>query len=277
MLNIRLVCLACSGALFLSARAIFGTASTAPSADFQTTDQAFGQVEEIDNDLDPTVIHSRLRIQNEFVDREAGASQNTTTFSATYGFGFAERNDSRLTLSVPVVDYNAGRKSGAGDATGLGDIALLLGHVFDPTGRFRWGLGAEATFDSATKCQLGDGRFSLSPGAGFAWLFRPQVKFQTFIQYNQSLAKEAGAQNQQEFELKPALNIDLPWQCYGYIEWASKWNIEHEGDYSSKFKIEIGRAFGNREQVVVGLRYEVPLTESSDQGIYSVALTYVFK
>jgi hypothetical protein len=103
------------------------------------------------------------------------------------------------------------------------------------------------------------------------------VKFQTFIQYNQSVAKDAGVRNQQDLELKPSLEVDLPWECYGYVEWASKWNVEHEGDYSAKFKIEIGRAFGSRDQLVAALRYEIPLTESSDQGIYSVGLTYVFK
>jgi len=50
-----------------------------------------------------------------------------------------------------------------------------------------------------------------------------------------------------------------------------------KGDYTSKFKIEIVRAFGRREQFVAALRYEVPLTESSNLGIYSVGLTYVFK
>jgi len=276
-MKIRPRCIASLAAIFLSASASFCAPNSARSVQLQTTEQPVGLTEEIDNDLDPTVIHSRLRVANEFIDREAGAWQNKTTFSGTYGFGFEEQNDSRLTLSVPVVEYNAGRVSGSNDASGLGDIELLIAHVFDPTGRFRWGLGVETAFDTATEPQLGDERVRLSPIAGFAWRFSPQVKFQTFIQYNQSVAKEADVKNQQDLEFKPSLEVDLPWECYGYVEWASKWNLEHEGDYSSKFKIEIGRGLGSREQLVVALRYEIPLTESSDQGIYSVGLTYVFK
>jgi hypothetical protein len=105
-----------------------------------------------------------------------------------------------------------------------------------------------------------------------SWAGHPKVKSAFYVH-----TPAADATNQQELELKPSLEIELPWQCYGYAEWASKWNIEQEGDYKSKFKIEIGRAFGSREQVVVSLRYELPLTEGSEQGTYSVALTYVFK
>jgi hypothetical protein len=277
VLKIRTLCIACSGALLLGPGATFGTLAATPSDQLQAAEQTSAVAEEIDNGLDPTIIHSRLRIENEFTDRESGASQNKTTFAGTYGFGFNGQNDWRLTLSVPVVAYNTGRTSGPGDATGLGDVELLLGHVFDPTGRFRWGLGLETRLNTATEPQLGDGRFRLSPIAGFAWLFCPQAKFQTFIQYNQSVAKDSGVTNQQELELKPALEVDLPWQGYAHVEWASKWNIEHEGDYSSKFKIEIGRAFYSRKQFVVALRYELPLTESTDQGVYYMGLTYVFK
>ena len=62
----------------------------------------------------------------------------------------------------------------------------------------------------------------------------------------------------------------------GYVERASRWKLEHEGEYTSKFKIEIGRAFGRCEQFVAAPRYEVPLAERSDRSIYSVGLTYVF-
>lgn len=47
--------------------------------------------------------------------------------------------------------------------------------------------------------------------------------------------------------------------------------LEHEGDHSLKFKVELGHAFGSREQFVTAFRYEVPLTKSSDQGTYLIA------
>src|ERR1700720_1274496 len=126
MLTTRPLCAGSLGTLCICACLHFGGPANSSFAQLNAIEQPAESAEAIDNDLDPTVIHSRLRVANEFTDREAGAGQNKTTFSGTYGCGLREQNGWRLTLSVPVVDYNAGRVSGSHDASGLGDIELLL-------------------------------------------------------------------------------------------------------------------------------------------------------
>ncbi|MEY4484233.1 MAG: hypothetical protein RL693_1685, partial [Verrucomicrobiota bacterium] len=145
-----------------------------------------------DTGLDPTILKSRVKLTNEYVDRDFGASKNTTKLNLAYAFGDSDLRDWTVQLDLPLVAYRAGDLTSPSDATGFGDIEMRVGHVFDRDGVFRWAAGLESQFNTASDPSLGDGVFRLSPMVAFAVEPCRAFKFQTTTQFDQSLVSETG-------------------------------------------------------------------------------------
>lgn len=229
-----------------------------------------------DPGLDSTVLSSRVKVTNEFIEQSFDGSKNTTKLLLSYAFGKAERRDWTVQVDLPLVAHRAGDQGGAPDATGFGDVEMRVGHVFDGEGVFRWAFGVETQFNSAAQPQLGDGVFRLSPVAVFAIQPSRALKLQTTTQFDQSLETEAGVSEQQEFKVKPAVTFNLPERFYAYVESELKWNVQNDDRFSAKLKFEVGRGFGARGEWVLSARYEMPLTESSDDHTFTGGVAYVF-
>ncbi len=229
-----------------------------------------------DPGLDPTVLHSRVKVQNEFIEQAFDGSKNTTKLLLSYAFGNVARRDWTVQLDLPLVAHRAGDLGGAPDATGFGDIQMRVGHVFDAEGVFRWGFGVETQLNTAAQDQLGDGVFRLSPVAVFAVEPCQAFKFQTSTQFDQSITTEEGVGEQQDLKVKPSMTFRLPEKFYAYVESELKWNIQNDDKFSAKLKFEVGRGFGARGEWVLSARYEMPLTESTDDHTLTAGVAYVF-
>jgi hypothetical protein len=227
--------------------------------------------------LDATVTQSFAALTNEFKDQEFSASKDTATLTLAYAFGNTARRDWTAQMDLPVVHYDAGHVTGVESGTGIGDIEVRIGHVIRSEGIFRYAAGVEAEFDTAGGPPLGDGIFRLSPIVAFAVQPLPKFKFQTFVQFNQSLITETGVSEEQEIHLKPAVNLALPDSWYAYTEFEETWGFEALGEFSSTAKFEIGRGFGARGEWVLSARCELPITTSSDDYTLTAGCTYVFK
>jgi hypothetical protein len=227
--------------------------------------------------LDATVLNSRVALTNEFKDQEFGAAKDTATLNLAYAFGNTARPDWTVQVDLPVVHYDAGNIKGVESGSGIGDIEFRIGHVIHSEGLFRYAAGVEAEFDTAGGPPLGDGIFRLSPIVAFAVQPCSTFKFQTFVQFNQSLITETGVSEEQEIHLKPAVNFSLPAACYFYTECEEVWALQAHGQFSSTLKFEIGRGFGARGEWALSARCEIPLTTSSDDYTVTVGCTYVFK
>ncbi len=197
-----------------------------------------------DTGLDATILNSRVALTNEFKDQEFGAAKDTVTLNLAYAFGKTAQPDWTLQVDLPMVHYDAGHLTGVESGTGIGDIQFRIGHVLRSEGLLRYAAGVEAEFDTAGGPPLGDGIFRLSPIVAFAVQPCRMFKFQTFVQFNQSLITETGVSEEQEIHLKPAVNFDLPRCWYAYSEWEQEWALQAHGEFSSTLKFEIGRGFG---------------------------------
>jgi hypothetical protein len=230
-----------------------------------------------DPGLDPTVLHSRIQLTNEFKLEDFDASKDTATLHLAYAFGNPARHDWTVQLDLPVVFYNAGNKAGPRDSSGSGDIEFRVAHVMKTEGAFRWALGVEAEFDTAGGPPLGDGLFRLSPLVAFAYEPTRRVTFQLAAQFNHSLITETRIPKEQEIEVSPAINIDLPAGWHLYSECEETWELPAHGDFTVTLKFEVGRSFGVRNEWVVSARYEVPLNASSEKHLFALGCAYVFK
>jgi hypothetical protein len=211
--------------------------------------------------LDATVLNSRVQLTNEFKDQEFGAAKDTVTLNLAYAFGKTARPDWTVQVDLPVV-HDAGHVTGVESGTGIGDIEFRIGYVLRSEGLFRYAVGVEAEFDTAGGPPLGDGIFRLSPIVAFAVQPSRTFKFQTFVQFNQSLITETGVSEEQEIHLKPAVNFDLPHSWYFYTECEEVWALQAHGAFTSTLKFEIGRGFGARGEWALSARCELPLTTS---------------
>jgi len=126
--------------------------------------------------------------------------------------------------------------------------------------------------------------YVLSPQAGFSWRLSPRAKLSAALQYNQSVSEREGVGQRKTLDFKPGLEFDFPGRWYGYVEYAPKWDFtkgnrigSFENFAGSSLKFELGSAWGKDDRLVVALRYELPLTESSRRGTYVLGVTYRFK
>lgn len=229
-----------------------------------------------DPGLDPTVLRSRVKVTNEFIEQAFDGSKNTTKLLLSYAFGNAAQRDWTVQLDLPFVSYRTGALGGVPDADGIGDIEMRIGHVFDGEGVFRWALGVETQFNTAAQDQLGDGVWRLSPVAVFAVQPCRAFKLQTTAQFDQSLTREDGVTEQQDLKVKPSVTFHLPRKFYAYVENELKWNIQDDDRFSTKLKFELGRGFGARGEWVLSARYEMPLAESHDDHTFTAGVAHVF-
>lgn len=192
---------------------------------------------EVDPGLDPTVLHSRIRLGNEFIDRDDGASKNTTKLSLAYAFGREPHRDWSIQLDLPLVAVWGGVER---NATGFGDASMHLVHVVDPEGVFRWAMGVETQFNTAAQDQLGDGVFRVSPLLGLALQSSAEWKFQAVMQFDQSLTRESGVSEEQELKLMPSLQCELANGFFAYTETELTWNLRDNAAFGAKLKFEIG-------------------------------------
>jgi hypothetical protein len=259
--------------------------STARAGDFSTLEKGPGgstssaphETDAIpDVGLDPTILSSRVALSNEFKDQEFGAAKDTLTLNLAYAFGNPARRDWTVQVDLPVVGYEAGG-TGSESGTGIGDIEFRVGHVIHGEGIFRCAAGVEAEFDTAGGPPLGDGIFRLSPIVALVVQPCPTFKFQTFLQFDQSLRTETGVSEEQEIEVKPAVNFGLPNNWYLYSEFEETWSFRPHGGFSSTAKFEVGHSFGRRGEWALSARCEIPITTSSDDYTVTVGCTYVFK
>lgn len=235
------------------------------------------EAHEPDPGLDPTVLHSRVKFSNEFIEQAFDSSKNTAKLNFSYAFGNPQRRDWTVQLDLPFVAYRGGDQGGSPDASGIGDIQMRIGHVVDGDGVFRWALGVETQLNTAAQPQLGDGIFRLAPTVVFAVQPSRIFKFQTATQFKQSLSNEADVGEEQEIETKPSIQISLPEQFYIYVENSLEWDLRDDGRFSSKLKFEAGRSFGSKSEWVLSARYEMPLTTSTDNHTFTLGCAYVFR
>ena len=187
---------------------------------------------EPDPGLDPTVLHSRVKVTNEFIEQAFDGSKNTTKLLLSYAFGNAARRDWTVQLDLPLVAHRAGDLGGAPDADGFGDVEMRIGHVFDGEGVFRWALGVETQFNTAAQPQLGDGVFRLSPGVRFRRAAVPRVQ----VSDDHAIRPIAHPRvrrvaSSRRSKVKPAITIKFPSKFYTYVESELKWDVQ-DGDSS---------------------------------------------
>lgn len=226
---------------------------------------------------DPTFLASQLTLGAEYRDQDDGAFRYSNVLSGDYAFGSGDQRDWVLSAEVPFISDDPGDAAGSRDS-GIGDLKLGLGHIVDGTGRFRWGLGAGVTFDTASEDPFGDGAVKLSPQWGAGYRFRPDFELSAKVQYNASVWEDKGRSDVNSLELRVALLKTWPRFWYSLVGYGSLLNFERDDIHSSALKAEVGKAFGAQQEWVSYLSAEIPAANPGPNDfVIKLGVSYIFK
>ncbi len=149
--------------------------------------------------------------------------------------------------TIPIVT-TPDQDNGTSGTTGLGDISLLGGPVFD----FDWGfvvVGPAITIPSATDARLGARQWELGPVVGPIITSVPKTQFGALL-FNKWGLGGAGEQYTNSFYMQPILNLHLEDGWYhglsDYI-WSHNWETD---DTYIPLSWRVGRVFAIGEQQV---------------------------
>ena len=121
----------------------------------------------------------------EYLDLHNGVSSGTLRLNYVAPLG--ANKDYALRLRAPVVMNDAlGRKSHA-----LGDVSLMLQHVFGLTQQQAFVWQAELSFDTAARPELGTGKHALSPTLIYARFLEGGAIFAPAIKHSLSLGGDS--------------------------------------------------------------------------------------
>lgn len=248
------------------------TATNAPGATAAADDDN-APLEYFDTLRDPTMISTRVGLGYEGLQKHNGDFRNKFLLNGTYAFTLCSSNDTGVAVEEPVVSQNYGD-----DGSGLGDFKFTFGHVFKPHGRFRWALGMENQFNTATSDEIGDGVIKLTPFYAWQLKLAKSVQFGGRLKYNYSVYEEPGRARANSIEFNPQLLAEWPHDIYTAVAWNSEWTLVNSGHYIGKFEPQIGKAFGKRNQWVAYVGVEIPWVHAgSDICTYKTGLSYLFK
>jgi hypothetical protein len=139
----------------------------------------------VDNGTDPTKFSSAIEAKYEYLDLNRGIRSGTLRLSYTAALG--QNRDYSLRLRAPLAKNDAfGRDSHA-----LGDVSLMLQHVFGVTKEHGFVWQAELAFDTASRPELGTGRHVFSPTFIYARFLQGGAIFAPAVKHSLSLGGDS--------------------------------------------------------------------------------------
>lgn len=230
-------------------------------------------LEPFDTLEDPTLISTRVGLGYEGLQKHNGGYRNKFLLNGTYAFTVNSTNDTGVAVEEPIVHQNY-----TDDGTGLGDFKFTFGHIFKPAGSFRWALGMENQFPTATSDEIGDGIIKLTPFYGWQMKILPTFQFGGRLKYNYSVYEEDGRARANSIEFNPQLLAEWPHSIYTSVAWNSEWTLVNSGHYIGKFEPQIGKAFGKNNQWVAYVGVEIPwIHAGNDICTFKTGISYLFK
>jgi hypothetical protein len=240
------------------------------------TDQPTDPLEfDFDTLRNPTVLNSSASLDGEYLDRDADGFRWKFNLAGALAFGPPGAKDWIVSAELPYVYEETG--SGEKHASGVGDFRLAAGHLVDGLGRFRWGVGLATTFDTASDVLLGDGVVKLAPQLGVGYRVTENFELVGNLQYNRSVREAGGRTQVNSLELNPALIKAWPANWFTVLGYDNAWNFEAGNQYSSKVKLDLGKAMGSQHQWIASVGVDLPVANRGANNLtVKAGLSHIF-
>jgi hypothetical protein len=190
---------------------------------------------------DPTILKSRVWLDYEWNQYEAGVRDDKLTLGALWGLRVTDRMDWGFRLKVPYVWHTAGETFGDTDESGCGDIEVATGAAFHLSKTWRTGGGVELHMDSASNHVLGDKAWRLKPFWAIAWDAAEWLTLGFSVEQNDSFQERKEVDPQNYTELFFPVTFILPHSWAITAQYKGKIDYESSDKYSHTLKLGIAK------------------------------------
>lgn len=202
---------------------------------------------EPDNGTDPTRVRRSATVDFEHIDLRGGFTSDTIEF--VYSQPLAAHAAVQVTVPLPSVD------TAGNDKIGFGDVELLFTHIPVVTRKYGIVLKAGATFDTASRPELGAGQTVLEATFIYARFLRGGAIFAPSFEFDYGVNRDPGRSRTKQLTVDFYYVPKFKNSAY-YMTVDPFVNFDFEaGKQSGGLSITLGRvlgpAFGGRAQAYV--------------------------
>ncbi|WP_193142799.1 MULTISPECIES: hypothetical protein [unclassified Meridianimarinicoccus] len=220
--------------VLLTAAVFLATASEAQDADAEANN--------------PLANTTALNFQNQYFGQIEGLDRDANQFYLRYAQPFGAFGGNWLArFTAPV---NTLPEVGSGDQTGLGDLNLFAAYLFD-TGNpaISFGIGPQVTAPTATKDELGSGKWSVGLANVLFNATNPKFQWGYLLTWQASVAgdKDRDDVNIGAFQPFGFYQLGQGW----YLRSASVWTYNFETDsYGVPLSLGLGKVIETEHAVI---------------------------
>jgi len=161
----------------------------------------------------------RIDARLEYEDIKNGNDRYIETTRLERPWELSEHWEVGTRLDLPVIEGNDAFSSTkeSGYYTGLGDVLTQFALIDKVNSRWRWGVGTQLIFPTATSKEFGDGKYRAVPSAGVRYSL-PAISDGSFVaglvRYDVDYAGRDDRKDISVIEFAPELNIKFPRDFY---------------------------------------------------------------
>jgi hypothetical protein len=255
-----------SGILFASTPIFADETSSEPSWHLHDPEHAWLQ------SFDPTLLAPRVLTQWEHQDLANGNSTGKVYANIREAFLLSESIAFGLQLEIPL---NWAEQAGQ-DFSGLGDLEARMGFVGRVSPTFRWGLGLNARFDTASASALGDGLFELRPTAAIRWDVLHWLNLGIQPEYTFTPDPKDG-KNAESVQLKLPITFKINPHWSGSVSYQPKWNLAKNDTPIDLLNVFATVLLGSRKKYALTMGVELPLSADSLDWKGYIGLQWFFR
>ncbi|MGH9366600.1 MAG: hypothetical protein ACRD3M_02860, partial [Thermoanaerobaculia bacterium] len=172
---------------------------------------------------------------------------------------FGARRDWWLAAEVPFAHFEPRGTSPFGEATGLGSVRFVAGHLFARRSRSVQGAFVETLVNTASEPQLGAGPTLLAFSYGAAWRVGRKFDLTLIGSYQASVETELPFPKTRTAALRPILTARFPSFWYGSFDARVSWDFVREPHARFLPGILVGRVLGQKRNWALFASYGAPL------------------
>lgn len=211
-----------------------------PAARIRELSKRLLNIQTTDNGTNATTFLRRIQFSNEYRDRRDSSRQDETVLRLDYpvlGAGVV-----RMDLPFLWFDPNT---TGGSTSTGLGDIFIRAGlRLIDRPG-FQFFAGGDVIFPTASKDDLGRGKYQIGPGAAVS-IPVPEFNsiFFPLVQHFQSVGGDPARADVNHTRFR--VSMDTPWtaEWWTTVEPTVTLDWTKNGKTGMNLEFEVGRKLG---------------------------------
>lgn len=176
----------------------------------------------VNNGQDMTRPLARFDLRYEYQNAPGSKNDNVnvTTFRIDKSFALSEKwlLSTRLDVPVMVSDVKSLDNPRGAHQFGMGDVLAQAMVIHTPSTHFAWAVGAQLVLPTATKDEMGTGRYRVVPTVGARWTTDRLMRGSWFalgVRWDKDFASNrSNSTKTNELQLAPMFNIPLPHNAF---------------------------------------------------------------